>query len=125
VEVTADAARYESAGMSDIPFPAHYPPRRFTIGPGESTIGRASSRRGIAPTVDLSGAPEDPAVSRLQAILVVGEDGGCSLLDPGSTNGTWLEGADEPIDPDRPVPLRDGATFHVGAWTAITVHCDD
>jgi pSer/pThr/pTyr-binding forkhead associated (FHA) protein len=99
--------------------------RRFTLPPGESTIGRRSARKGIEPEVDLAGAQEDPAVSRAHAVVVVGDDGSCSLVDLGSTNGTWLSGADEPIERGVPVKLCDGATFHVGAWTAITVRYDD
>jgi pSer/pThr/pTyr-binding forkhead associated (FHA) protein len=43
------------------------------------------------------------------------------VVDQNSTNGTTVNGSDEPIQPFVPVPLQDGDRVHVGAWTTITV----
>jgi hypothetical protein len=44
------------------------------------------------------------------------------VVDQDSTNGTTINGADEPIQPFVPVPLKSGDRVHVGAWTTITLH---
>jgi pSer/pThr/pTyr-binding forkhead associated (FHA) protein len=83
-------------------------------------IGRRSRTRGLAPEIDLTGPPADPGISRLHAVLVSAPDGGWAVLDPGSANGTLLNGIEIPIGDH--IPLRDGDRINLGAWTAITVH---
>jgi pSer/pThr/pTyr-binding forkhead associated (FHA) protein len=87
----------------------------------EVNIGRRSPSRGIAPEIDLSGAPQDPAISHLHAILVRQDDDSYSLVDPGSINGTTLNDNPAPIAPNTPIPLADGDRIHLGAWTTITL----
>jgi pSer/pThr/pTyr-binding forkhead associated (FHA) protein len=41
------------------------------------------------------------------------------VLDPGSANGTLLNGRE--IAVGDLIPLRDGDRINLGAWTAITV----
>jgi FHA domain len=43
------------------------------------------------------------------------------VIDAGSTNGTTLNYAEDPLTRDTPVPLRSGDRIHVGAWTTLTV----
>jgi predicted component of type VI protein secretion system len=45
------------------------------------------------------------------------------VLDPGSANGTLVNGAEIAIGDQ--VRLQDGDRINLGAWTAITVHRDD
>jgi len=81
-------------------------------------------RRGDAdppPDIDLGGSDGDPAVSRLHALLVRRDDGGYSIVDKGSTNGTTLNGAEAPIAAETAVPLADGDCVNIGAWTRITL----
>jgi pSer/pThr/pTyr-binding forkhead associated (FHA) protein len=123
--VTADRAYYDSvraAGGPDsdaISFPAYCPERRFPLSGTEVRVGRRSVSRGIDPEIDLTGPPADPGVSRLHAVLVEAADGTWSVVDPGSENGTLVNGKE--IPPGEAVPLRDGDRIHLGAWTALTI----
>jgi hypothetical protein len=123
--VTADRDYYETvlaAGGPDaatITFPAYCPERRFRLSGTEVRIGRRSVSRGIEPEIDLTGPPADPGVSRLHAVLVPAEDGTWSLVDPGSENGTLLNGTEVPRG--TAIPLHDGDRIHLGAWTALTI----
>ena len=98
--VTADQAYYESvqaAGGPDadaISFPAYCPQRRFPLSGIEVRVGRRSAHSGIDPEIDLAGPPADPGVSRLHAVLIRAADGTWSVVDPGSANGTLVNGAE-------------------------------
>ncbi|WP_433274050.1 FHA domain-containing protein [Actinosynnema sp. CS-041913] len=116
--------RVVAAGGPDaaaVGFPEFCPPRRFDLVGPQVTIGRRSRSRGIFPTVDLVGPPEDPGVSHSHALLVSTGDG-WSVVDLGSTNGTTVNGAEDPLRPNTPRSLAEGDRVHVGAWTTITLH---
>jgi hypothetical protein len=121
--VSADRAYYDAvqaAGGPDaggIAFPAYYPRRRFRLTGTEVRIGRHSASSGIDPEIDLSVPPADPGVSRLHAVLLRAADGTWSVIDPGSANGTVVNGSE--IPPGQAVPLRDGDRIHLGAWTEL------
>ena len=83
-------------------------------------IGRRSVSRGLDPEIDLTGPPADPGISRLHAVLIAVPDGSWAVLDPGSANGTLVNGTEIPTGVQ--VPLRDGDRINLGGWTAITVH---
>jgi hypothetical protein len=123
--VTADRAYYDSvraAGGPDadaIAFPAYCPERRFRLSGAEVRVGRRSVSRGIDPEIDLTGPPADPGVSRLHMVLVGAPDGTWSAVDPGSENGTLVNGSE--IPQGESVPLHDGDRIHLGAWTALTI----
>jgi pSer/pThr/pTyr-binding forkhead associated (FHA) protein len=123
--VTADRAYYDSvraAGGPDadaISFPAYCPERRFLLSGAEVRVGRRSVSRGIDPEIDLTGPPADPGVSRLHMVLVGAPDGTWSAVDPGSENGTMVNGKE--IPQGEAVPLHDGDRIHLGAWTALTI----
>ena len=123
--VSADRAYYDSvqaAGGPDaagIAFPAYCPQRRFRLAGSEVRIGRHSKSSGIDPEIDLSAPPADPGISRLHAVLLKAPDGTWSVIDPGSANGTAVNGSE--IPPGQPVPLRDGDRIHLGAWTELRV----
>ena len=123
--VTADRGYYDSvqdAGGPDaaaIGFPAYCPERRFRLAGTQVRVGRRSESRGIYPEIDLTGPPADPGVSRLHVVLVAAADGTWSVLDPGSANGTLVNGDEIPAG--EAVPLRDGDVIHLGAWTALTL----
>ena len=125
IVVTADRAYYDSvqdAGGPDagaIGFPAYCPERRFHLAGTEVRVGRRSESRGIHPEIDLTGPPADPGVSRLHVVLVGAPDGTWSVVDPGSANGTLVNGDEIPAG--ETVPLRDGDVIHLGAWTALRV----
>lgn len=123
--VTADRAYYDrvlAAGGPDaatLDFPAYCPERRFQLTGAEMRIGRRSVSRGLEPEIDLSGPPADPGVSHLHAVLIADPDGGWAVLDPGSANGTQVNGGD--IPGGVKVPLHHGDQVNVGAWTLLTI----
>ncbi|MGD0242934.1 MAG: FHA domain-containing protein [Streptosporangiaceae bacterium] len=103
-----------------VTFPSYCAERRFQLVGNQMRIGRRSVSRGLAPEIDLTGPPADPGISRLHAVLIATQDGNWAVLDPGSANGTLVNGAE--IGVGDQVPLRDGDRINLGAWTAITVH---
>jgi hypothetical protein len=123
--VTADRGYFDSVQAASgaeavgIGFPAYCPERRFRLDAGEVRIGRRSASRGIDPEIDLTGPPADPGISRLHAVLIAAPDGSWSVLDPGSANGTLVNGNE--IPENEAVTLRDGDRINLGAWTLVTV----
>ena len=100
-------------------FPEYCPERRFRLAGPEMRIGRRSVSQGLEPEIDLTGPPTDPGVSRLHAVLIAEPDGSWAILDPGSENGTTVNGSD--VAAGARVPLHDGDRIHLGAWTVITI----
>jgi hypothetical protein len=119
--VEADREYFERVAAEEIDFPSHCPPRRFVLDQPQIGIGRHSPTRGTRPQIDLSGAPEDLAISHLHATLLRQDDGSYALIDPGSSNGTTLNDDPTPITPNTPVALADGDRVHLGAWTTMTI----
>ncbi|MFB4304681.1 FHA domain-containing protein [Actinomadura sp. GTD37] len=108
----------DAAGLA---FPPYCPERRVPLVGGQVRIGRRSRSRGIEPEIDLGVPPVDPGVSHLHAVLLAQPDGAWNLVDPGSANGTTVNGGAEPIPVNVPLPVGDGDRIHVGAWTTITL----
>jgi len=125
--VSCDRAYYESIQAASsgpdaaaVSFPSYYAERQFRLTGSQMRIGRRSVSRGIDPEIDLTGPPADPGISRLHAVLIAVPDGSWVVLDPGSANGTLVNGTEIPTGVQ--VPLRDGDRINLGGWTAITVH---
>ncbi|MEV0410942.1 FHA domain-containing protein [Streptomyces sp. NPDC050448] len=108
----------EAAGLN---LPAYSPEQHLPLSGGQITIGRRRASTGESPDIDLSVPPEDPGVSHQHAVLVQQPDLSWAVVDQNSTNGTTVNGGEEPIQPYVPVPLTDGDRVHVGAWTTITI----
>jgi hypothetical protein len=108
----------EAAGLN---LPAYSPEQQRTLTGNQITIGRRRHSTGDTPDIDLAVPPEDPGVSHQHAVLVQQPDGTWAVVDQNSTNGTTVNGGEEPIQPFVPVPLQDGDRVHVGAWTTITI----
>ncbi|MHB9851251.1 FHA domain-containing protein [Streptomyces krungchingensis] len=108
----------EAAGLN---LPAYSPEQQRPLTGNQITIGRRRHSTGDTPDIDLAVPPEDPGVSHQHAVLVQQPDGGWAVVDQNSTNGTTVNGGEEPIQPFVPVPLQDGDRVHVGAWTTITI----
>src|SRR5215510_1499125 len=123
--VTADRAYFDSViaeggpDAASIEFPGYCPERRFRLSGREMRIGRRSVPRGLEPEIDLTGPPTDPGVSHLHAVLIAEPDGTWAVLDPGSSNGTIVNGNE--IVAGVRVPLHDGDRICVGAWTVLTL----
>ncbi|WP_137989269.1 FHA domain-containing protein [Streptomyces vilmorinianum] len=108
----------EASGLN---LPAYSPEQHLPLQGNQVSIGRRRHSTGEAPDIDLSVPPEDPGVSHQHAVLVQQPDGSWAVVDQNSTNGTTINGAEEPIQPYVPVQLQDGDRVHVGAWTTITI----
>jgi FHA domain len=123
--VTADRAYFDSVIAASGPdaaavqFPGYCPERRFRLFGPEMRIGRRSPSRGLDPEIDLTGPPADPGVSHLHAVLISDEDGGWTVFDPGSANGTLVNGRE--MAAGSRLRLRDGDRICVGAWTMLTI----
>jgi FHA domain-containing protein len=103
-----------------VTFPAHASERRIRLTGSQMRIGRRSATREVQPEIDLAGQSADPGISRLHAVLTAAPDGTWSITDPGSANGTLLNGRE--IKVGQPVTLHEGDRINLGAWTVITVH---
>ncbi|RJL34038.1 FHA domain-containing protein [Bailinhaonella thermotolerans] len=125
--ITADREYYETVieeGEIDraaFPFPPYCPERRVTLAGPYVRIGRRGSGPGDAPEIDLGTPPADPGVSHVHAVLIEQPDGSWRLVDPGSTNGTKVNGGPGVIAVNTEVPLADGDRVHLGVWTTITL----
>ena len=125
VVVSADRAYYEQVQAltgpegAAVAFPSYCAERRFQLVGNQMRIGRRSVSRGIDPEIDLTGPPADPGISRLHAVLIAVPDGTWAVLDPGSANGTLVNGTEIPTGVE--VPLHEGDRINLGGWTAITV----
>lgn len=111
----------EASGLN---LPAYSPEQQRPLVGNQISIGRRRHSTGDTPDIDLSVPPEDPGVSHQHAVLVQQPDGSWAVVDQNSTNGTTVNGGEEPIQPFVPVPLQDGDQVHVGAWTTLTVRRD-
>ena len=116
VVVTADRARWETQRTPGLSFPDPTPESRLKLDGATMRIGRLQA--GGAQTEI---APDDPAISRVHAVLERLADGGYSIRDLGSTNGTTLNDDPRPVSSDTAVTLADGDRIRLGAWTTITV----
>ena len=118
--VLVDRGFYDELDPDGIAFPDTTTERRVPLSGECARIGRRRHSSPDGPEIDLAGPPEDTGVSHHHAELVNGEDG-WSLLDCGSTNGTFLNDLAEPLAPGQPVAVHDGDRIHVGAWTTIVI----
>lgn len=107
-------------GEIDFPDPVPKPAELDLVG-SEVHIGRTSESRAIHPDIDVDDLTGDQAVSSRHAVLRAA-DGGYTITDVGSTNGTFLGAIDsEAIAPGTPVDVEAGTPIYVGAWTRLTI----
>jgi hypothetical protein len=122
--VEADRAFFDSneaEGATAIVFPAAAGSREVPLVGDEVWIGRRSEARGFFPAVDLGSPVTDPGVSHRHAVLRRQADGSWALVDETSTNGTWLNGSDKPVQHGAVTALHDGDRINVGSFTSITI----
>lgn len=124
--VSADRAYFESmrAEDDDVEFPAYCPERVFALAGAQVRVGRFSASKGIDPEIDLAGPPQDPGVSHLHVLFVAQPENRWAIIDLGSTNGTRVNAAADPIPRGQAVPVCSGDRIHLGAWTTLTVKQD-
>ena len=85
----------------------------------ELRIGRHDPASNGAEAPRITGAGNDPALSRHHCVLRRQGDGAYAIEDLGSTNGTEVNGRQ--LAAGEPVALGDGDRVHLGAWTGITI----
>jgi len=122
--IEADRAFFDSNeadGATAITFPDGLASREVALTGDEVVIGRRSEAKGFFPGIDLSAPVADPGVSHRHAALRRQADGTWALVDEMSTNGTWLNGSDKPVDHGVLTALRDGDRISVGSFTTITI----
>jgi DNA-binding beta-propeller fold protein YncE len=121
VVVSADRQFYDRNNVTEVQFPLGAADRTFELTDERVTIGRRSASRGVTPVIDLANAPEDAAVSHTHATLLRQPDGSYSVVDNGSTNGTFLNDSDDAIVPNVPIALADGDHINMGAFTRVEI----
>lgn len=122
--IDADRAFYDSNeadGPTTIVFPDGLAPREVPLAGDEAVIGRRSEAKGFFPAIDLSAPVADPGVSHRHAVLRRQADGSWALVDDMSTNGTWLNGSDKPVEHGVVTALRSGDRINLGSFTRITI----
>ena len=78
-------------------FPDPIPDARYLeLAVEEVHIGRTSKSRAIHPDIDVTDLTGDLAVSSRHAVIRVDVAGGLSIIDVGSTNGTFVGAVDAP-----------------------------
>jgi len=100
----------------DAPCPVDTPERTFPLDLAENLVGRRSAARGILPSIALN----DPGVSHRHLMVYRGPDGMLMALDLDSTNGTYLNGSSERLEPGVKTAIADGDRLDLGRWTRIT-----
>jgi len=122
--VRADREFYDRVvargGPDSVDFPQFFPERRIAMQGDTALIGRHNRDQGVTPEIDLGLQPADRGVSTQHAVLRI-RDGGPTITDLGSTNGTSLNDSEELLAEGVETPLSDGDRIHVGAWTTITI----
>jgi FHA domain len=121
IVVATDRAQFDRVGDATVVFPVGVPDRVVELTADRALIGRRSTSRNIHPEVDLSPTPEDVAVSRQHAEIVRAADGTFTVTDLGSSNGTFLNGSAVAMSPNTAMPLANGDSVSVGAWTTLTL----
>jgi hypothetical protein len=111
VVVSVDGSLYTHP-IPNVPLPDQSS-RTYPLDLSDSLIGRRSDRQEIFPEISV----KDPAVSHRHAKLLREKDGSLFLMDVGSTNGTFLNGASVPASVR--VPVTDGDQITLGSWTRI------
>ncbi len=107
----------------EIEFPDPVPAdQELELAGSELHIGRTSESRAIHPDIDVAKLTGDQAVSSRHAVLRVANDGSYTLVDVGSTNGTFLEDVEsEAISHGVPTEIKTGTPIYVGAWTKLSI----
>ncbi len=107
----------------EIDFPDPVPAdQELALAGSELHIGRTSESRAIHPDIDVAKLTGDQAVSSRHAVLRVANDGTYTIVDVGSTNGTFLDDVEsEAILHGVPMELKAGMAVYVGAWTKLTI----
>jgi hypothetical protein len=107
----------------EIEFPDPVPAdQELALAGDELHIGRTSESRAIHPDIDVADLTGDQAVSSRHAVLRVADDGTYTLVDVGSTNGTFIDDVEsDAITHGVPLAVKAGTAIYVGAWTRLSI----
>jgi hypothetical protein len=119
--VEANPGHFERLEAPGVEFPMHTALRRFPLTEGVVQIGRRHKSGGPVPEIDLSGPPEDEAISHEHALLIRQSDGTWAVVDYRSTNGVFLNDSLDRLPQGKVKVLTAGDRLHIGAWTTITI----
>jgi hypothetical protein len=103
----------------DTPCPTGSPERTFPLDLAENLIGRRSPQRGILPSIALN----DPGVSHRHLMVYRSPEATLMISDLGSSNGTFLSGSHDRLEPGVKTSVADGDQIELGRWTRITFRC--
>ena len=119
-----DRAHWERmVGDGEPAFPAVAPTLDFVLSGDRAILGRIRTGAPVDVDLALTGAAADPAVSHNQCVFE--RDGAdWTISDAGSSNGTWINDATEPLGPGAVHTLAHGDRILIGAWTCLTVRID-
>jgi hypothetical protein len=106
LDTDPDAAHPPPVNAPDVIMPVDKP---------DLLVGRHDETRAIHPEISL----HDPGASRRHARFLRDADGGVTLQDLASTNGTQLNGQD--VAPGTKRQLSEGDSVTLGRWTRITL----
>jgi FHA domain/Double zinc ribbon len=120
---SCDREYFSQVEADSIELPAFAPDRVFWLHSDRVAIGRHGQLEPEEQAIDLSDAPADAGISHRHALLARQPDGGWTVVDCHSTNGTFLNDSSGPISCEEPVPIGERDQLHVGAWTTITLRC--
>jgi hypothetical protein len=108
-----------AGGVADgVPYPDPEPaPRRVVLTASRVVIGRTSG----SSVADVDCGSADTGVSRRHAQLTRNDDGTWSVADLGSTNGTFLDGRTDRLEPQAPTPFDPAGSLRIGAYTVVRI----
>lgn len=116
-----DRAHWERmVGDGEPAFPTVGPTLDLELTGDRAVLGRIRSGATVDVDLALTGSAADPAVSHNQCVFERDGDE-WSVNDAGSSNGTWINDADEPLAPGTTHTLAHGDRILIGAWTCLTV----
>jgi hypothetical protein len=113
--ITVDAS-LDTDPDPEIPCPVGDPERCFPLDLAESLVGRRSQSRGVFPAIALS----DPGVSHRHLMIYRDASASLAVADLGSTNGTYLNGASDPLEAGVKTAVGPSDRVEIGRWTRIT-----
>ncbi len=123
LHISVDREFFSYATSGEIDFPEDFEgPIEVVVTDSDCLIGRRSDKRSVEPDIDLAVLTADPAVSIEHARIHVGPNNEITITDLGSTNGTVVGVPAGPdIDSNTKVPLAEGSSAYLGAWSKVTV----
>jgi hypothetical protein len=119
VLITCDRDYFEQVDAGSLEFPSSVADRTISLTGDRVAVGREVAVQPDEQPVDLSEPPVDGGISRRHALLERQPDGGWTIVDCQSSNGTYLNDCLDPISSEQPVRVEDGDRIHIGAWTTI------